>query len=68
MSIYSLKEKECVGGWSKCDQPVYQTTRAMLGIGMCVCDTCGKIHSVDYKFCESCMRSIFIDVQELPEK
>lgn len=62
MSIYSFKDKNCVGGWSKDDQPVYRTTKAMFALGMCVCDSCGKMHSVDYKFCSKCLREVFIDL------
>ncbi len=40
----------------------YTTSKAMLKLGMCVCDKCGKTTSIDYKFCKVCNQEILIVV------
>lgn len=41
---------------------VYTTPRRMLKMGICLCDRCGKVASIDYKYCKGCDEEIFIVV------
>jgi len=34
----------------------------MFKMGMCLCGRCGKVVSIDYKFCDVCEKEIFIVV------
>jgi hypothetical protein len=43
-------------------QAVYQTPKYLFDMGMCLCHSCGKLHSIDYAFCNTCFREIFIDI------
>lgn len=40
----------------------FQTPKYLFEMGMCLCNSCGKLHSIDYAFCNDCFQEIFIDV------
>lgn len=41
---------------------IYQTPQYLFDMGMCLCDRCGKLHSIDYRFCNDCFAEILIVV------
>jgi hypothetical protein len=45
----------------------YETPRYLHDMGMCLCDTCGKLHSIDYAYCNDCFKDIFIVVNNAPK-
>lgn len=46
------------------DVPVkyHKTPQYLFDYGMCLCTDCGKLHSIDYAFCNDCFKEIFIDI------
>jgi hypothetical protein len=42
----------------------FKTSQALFDRGICVCSSCGKIHSVDYRFCKNCNIEIVIVIEK----
>ena len=40
----------------------HKTPKYLFDMGMCLCHNCGKLHSIDYAFCNDCFQEIFIDI------
>lgn len=40
----------------------YTTPKYLFDMGICLCNKCGKVHSVDYAFCNDCFSEIFLDI------
>lgn len=38
----------------------FHTTKELFDLGMCACNSCGKLHSIDYRFCKKCNIEIII--------
>lgn len=36
------------------DTTIYYTSNEMFEMGMCACDKCGSLCSIDYKYCKVC--------------
>jgi len=42
------------------NETLFSTSDFLLNMGMCSCDKCGNLCSVDYKWCKNCLRHIAI--------
>lgn len=54
---------EYVAAMKADNRPSFTTSANMISKGICVCDKCGKLANIDYKFCEACQEIIMIIIK-----
>lgn len=48
--------------WDGEREVIFKTPVSLFDLGICLCDFCGKKHSIDFAYCDDCNTRIFIDV------